>query len=203
MKQWDYIQKTYNKLAQLLSTRQATSDTEKPPRSTETTHSDKANYLLAFRTIITMLSFLQRLSPYARSAATQEQSLGPKTKEDRKVLKVLDALSSILVRQHEKTALVARPYCGSQLKVFASVVDSTAACTKTHLQPGVWNWVRNVTVAVNPRRQEVANATSLPVIRNCQAGVPPALIAAAAAGGASGSRAPSKSVLDLYLQNHW
>lgn len=198
MKQWDYIQKAYNKLAQLMSG-QATSDTKKSPRSTETTHSDKASYLLAFRTIITMLSLLQRLSPYSRSATTQEQSLGPKTTENRKVLKVLDALSSVLVREHDKIALVARPCCGSPLKVFASVVDSTAACTKTRLQPDVWNWVRNITVAVNPRKQDRTNTTSFPVIRDCQAKVPAALITAAAAGGSGWSR----SLLDLFLRDHW
>jgi hypothetical protein len=222
MNVWHSIQKAYNGLAQRLGGQATTSDSGGPP-STVTAHEDKTKDLLAFRTIIMMLSFLQRLSPYTRSFTTPEQSLGPENEEDRKVLKVLDSLSTILVRHNDIAAVVAQPYNGSSesLKVFASVLDSTSTSTESPLQPasgasvarGICNWINNITVTINPRRKnsekttppplsiKLGNTTTLPLISDCRDEVPAELIAAA--GGASATPSQGTPVLDLFLQKYW
>lgn len=57
--------------------------------------------LLAFRTIIAMLSYMDSHNSRLATMAPIGES------KDRKELRVLDALSTVLIREHEKTAVVA------------------------------------------------------------------------------------------------
>ena len=75
-----------------------------------------AEYHHAFRTIITMLSFIESPTP-----STSETGPIGFEKKDCKNLRVLDALSAILVREHEIVAAVAEPYPGPDLQVLVSV----------------------------------------------------------------------------------
>jgi hypothetical protein len=78
----------------------------------------KTNDILAFCTIITLLSYIQ--SPNAE----QDKVAPTATSEEHEEMRVLDALAALLVRQHEITAVIAKPYDGSILQVFASVMHS-------------------------------------------------------------------------------
>ena len=97
---WAAINRAFQKVSSR-SNMPAIDRTDKSPEPSPT----KANDLLAFRTIITMLSHIQ--SPNNESTTT-----GPiaTVKEDRDELRVLDALSAMLSRQHEITAVLAKPY---------------------------------------------------------------------------------------------
>jgi hypothetical protein len=108
---------------------------------------DKAEDLLAFRTITTMLHFIQSHSSYYTGAIVTAT-------EDRNDLRVLDALSAILIRQHKIVAVVAKPYDGPNLQVIASVICPTN--TDSLLQPDALttSFWRRFTVAPNPRKDK-------------------------------------------------
>lgn len=80
-----------------------------------TVEDDAHEALLAFRTITTMLSLIQ--SP------TEVTNTGQKdiSRVQRHDLRVLDALSAVIVREHEVAAVMAKPYNGASVEVFASV----------------------------------------------------------------------------------
>lgn len=77
------------------------------------TANDKAH--LAFRTIVTMLSLIQ--SP-TEVTNTGRKDISDKQRRD---LRVLDALSAVIVREHEVAAVMAKRYDGASVEVFASV----------------------------------------------------------------------------------
>ena len=77
------------------------------------------------------------------------------------------------MRQHEITAVVARPYDGSNLQVFASI----AYLSNTE---------------INGHINHLMNQTSLPYIGDHQDKLPIELVAA-----------PRNKVLNIYLKNHW
>jgi hypothetical protein len=129
---WDAINCAFQKV----SSRSNTPAIDKTPEPSPT----KANDLLAFRTIITMLSHIQ--SPNNKSTNT-----GPiaTVKDDREVLRVLDALSAMLSRQHEITAVLAQPYDGSKLQVFAATAYPSNA-DQPGAEPSTQSfWSRNFT----------------------------------------------------------
>ena len=86
----------------------------------EPSPSTKAEDLLAFRTITTMLFFIQSTTGQLRRTANTTTPLGTDW-EDRRLLRILDALSTVLVREHEVIAVVVKPYDGSN--VLASMVQ--------------------------------------------------------------------------------
>ena len=172
---------------------------ESQPRKENLSFGSKAEDLLALRTIIAMLSFIH--SPNGRSP-TETGPIGTQ-KVVRGELRVLDALSALLIRHHEITAVVAPLYNvpTSNLQVFASVVDPSIPDPELSLQPGTnsenpgfWTRFRNFTVSVNPRHEKtndkvidsLMNNTSLPLIRDCDDLAPEDLVTAAK-GGASKS----------------
>ena len=131
--------------------------------------SNKPNDLLAFRTITMMLQSLQ--SPNTRISIEEPISIG---KMDRRELRVLDALSTVLIRQHEITAVVAGPYDGSTLQVFVSVVyasDSQPSHQSGSSDEGQLSWLKGFTFSMNPRRHKInghndslINKTGLPLV---------------------------------------
>ena len=84
--------------------------------------STKAEDLLAFCTITTMLSFIQSTTGQLRCTANTTTPLGT-DQEDCRLLRLLDALSTVLVREHEVIAVVVKPYDGSDVQVLASMVQ--------------------------------------------------------------------------------
>jgi len=88
---------------------------ESPGQSDNSTAFNAAHAILAFRTITTMLSLIQ--SP-TEITSTGEKDL---SKEQRDKLRVLDALSAVIVRQHEIAAVMAKPSNGDKIEVLASV----------------------------------------------------------------------------------
>lgn len=127
----------------------------------------KEKYLKAFRTITMMLSSMQ-----SQSQASIESTTRPEiAKKDRNDLKLLDALSTILIRRHEIVAVVAKPFDGSKLQVIASVAHPSN--TELFSQPDDDQrfWSRFITAA-NPRLDKIhkrddslINSTSTPLIR--------------------------------------
>jgi hypothetical protein len=99
----------------------------------------------------------------------QDQKL---QKKDRNDLKLLDALSTLLIRRHEIVAVVAKPYDGSKLQVIASVANpsNTELFSQPECDQGFWS--RFITAA-NPRlnlsenhhADSLINSTSTPLIR--------------------------------------
>jgi len=165
--------------------------TDKSPEPSPT----KANDLLAFRTIITMLSHIQ--SPNNESTNT-----GPiaTVKEDRDELRVLDALSAMLSRQHEITAVLAKPYDGSNLQVFVSTTyPSNAEPLLYGAEPSTqsfWSRIWNFTAVTNPRDIQVnGHADSLMNQTPLQDKIPGELVTAAAA--------ENIPLLNIFLENHW
>ena len=84
--------------------------------------STKAEDLLAFRTITTMLYFIQSTTGQLGHTATTTAPLGT-NQEDHRSLRILDALSTVLVREHEVIAVVVKPCDGSDVQVLASMVQ--------------------------------------------------------------------------------
>jgi hypothetical protein len=194
---WDAITRVFEKV----SNRSMFESTKarKPPRPTSTKDED----LCAFRTIITMLSYLQ--SPTMRLTTKMEQPFI----EGRKELRVLDALSAVLIRQHEITAVVAQSTGGSNLQVLASVTCPSSVDPLLPPSPGaepdgqgLWDRIcANFTVAINPRESKInnnidslMNLTSLPVIGDHQDRVPKELVTAAQNNG---------PLLDVFLETCW
>jgi hypothetical protein len=83
------------------------------PNSQESEDCSKTNAILAFRTITTMLSLIQ---PTNRNN-TEPTNV---SKEQRYELRVLDALSAVLVRRHEIAAVMTKHNNGSGIQVLAS-----------------------------------------------------------------------------------
>jgi hypothetical protein len=176
---------------------QAIDTSEMPPaKFSQSSDPTKTKDLLAFRTITTMLSFIQspsrRLPPDTGTISTD--------RNDRRELKVLDALSTVLIREHEITAVVALPYNnGSNLQVFASVVHPSNSANSN--DRGLWGLFCNFTATLNSRASKIfsntdslLNETSLPLIGDDEDKVPRNLITTAK------ENAP---LLDVFLQSHW
>jgi len=164
--------------------------------------STKDEDLRAFRTITVMLTLIQssasRLPSEAGLIATGG---GNRAKE----LSVLDALSAVLVRDQEITAVVGRQYNGSGLEVFASVIYPSKA--QPLVQPGVsnqrslWESIFDFTVAINPRTDPInnrfdslTNKSTFPLFGDYEDIIPKDLVSAAAA---------KENVLGIYLESHW
>jgi hypothetical protein len=192
----DLLKRTFNKM-------QAIDTSKMPPaESSQASTSAKAKDLLAFHTITTMLSFIQSPASRRLSFVTGPICI---ERNDRRELRVLDALSAVLIREHEITAAVAPPhYNGSHLQVFASVVHPSESL----LQHGansddqsLWDRFCNLTATLNPRTSKIygntdslLNNTSLPLIGDYEDKVPRNLITAAKG---------NVPVLDVFLQSHW
>ena len=88
----------------------------------EPSPSTKAEDLLAFCMIIMMLSFIQSTTGQLGCTAIMTAPLGT-DQEDHRLLRILDALSTVLVREHEVIADMVKPYNGSDVQVLASMVQ--------------------------------------------------------------------------------
>ena len=69
-----------------------------------------------------MLSFIQSTTGQLRCTANTTTPLGT-DQEDRRLLRILNALSTVLVREHEVIAVLVKPYDGSNVQVLASMVQ--------------------------------------------------------------------------------
>ena len=92
------------------------------PEPSEPSPSTKAEDLLAFCMITMMLSFIQSTTGQLGCTATTTAPLGTKW-EDRRLLRILDALSTVLVRKHKIITVMVKPYDGSDVQVLASMVQ--------------------------------------------------------------------------------
>ena len=77
--------------------------------------SDLDSGILAFRTITTMLALIQ--------CPTETTKIEPVhiSKSKRKELRVLDAIAALLIREHEKVAVMGIPYDGKSIQVISTV----------------------------------------------------------------------------------
>jgi hypothetical protein len=103
--------------------------------------------ILAFRTITTMLSTIQ--SP-TKIASTVVQRL---PNEQRRELRVLDALSAVAVRQHEIVAVTAKSYGGANVEVLMSVniLEPALNIYQHSGAQSTWNALRWFRITPNPR----------------------------------------------------
>ena len=164
-----------------------------PSKSSDAT---KAQDLLAFRTIISMLSFLQ--SPTSRASSLSIWG----SEDDRSTLTMLDALSAVLIREHEVTAVMTKPFDGFNLPIFTSVVHPTVKSllqSSTHSDSrGFWNRMRDFVlpfILINSNTDSLMNKTSLPIVGDYEDKVPADLVTASLKG--------NESLLDAYLAAHW
>ena len=81
-------------------------------------HDDTHTAILAFRTVTTMLALIQ--SPNEIASTGRKEDLLP---QQRRQLRVLDALAAVAVRQHEIVAVMSKDYNGFNIEVIASVND--------------------------------------------------------------------------------
>jgi hypothetical protein len=95
---WDVLDRGFQKVSDSSNVQAIDRTSDKSQPSQPTITDTKAKDLLAFRTITTLLSYIQ-------SSNTELAKTGPigTVKGDRNELGVLDALSAILIRQHEIT----------------------------------------------------------------------------------------------------
>lgn len=109
-------------LLRRLRSKQQLRPTESPRQSDRSITFDSDDAILAFRTITTMLSLIQ--SPTETTSTREKEDF---TKDKRRELKILDALSAVAVRRFEIVAVVAKSYNGSNLEVIASVNNAGPA----------------------------------------------------------------------------
>lgn len=142
-----------------------------------------------------------------RPPVTVNPILG-KSREDLAALRILDALSTVLIREHEITAVMATPYDGENMPVFASVMHPTVEPSQSDLSAnpdvdtGFWSRMLNFTVSMNPRTSKInsntdslMNKSPLPIIGDYEHEIPRDLVQASHEGNVS--------LLDVYLTSHW
>ena len=158
----------------------------------------KTEDLLAFNTITTMLTYFR--APNNRLATNVPIGIGD---DDRRILKVLDAVSAVLIREHEVTAVVAKPYEGSKFQVFASVTypGNTEPLLQSSAESSFWD---RFIVGVNPRDNAInrhtdslLNSTLLPIFGDHKDQVPQKLIDAAQ------EKLDAPRVLNTFLETCW
>ena len=135
--------------------------------------------------------------------------LGTK-REDCRSLRILDALSTVLVRKHEVIAVMVKPYDGSDVQVLASMVQPS---NESLLQSGansdsqsfMRHMLSNFTIAMNTRhdpiynhKDSLMNSSPLPHIGDYEDKVPEDLTAAIKSGVKV-----SDLVLRAYLDAYW
>ena len=197
--------------------KQAINSSKMQRKPSEPSPSTKAEDLLAFRTITTMLSFIQSTTGQLRRTANTMTPLGT-DREDRRLLRILDALSTVLVREHEVIAVVVKPYDGSDVQVLASMVQPSnepllQPSNESLLQSGAnsdsQSFLRrvlsNFTFAMNTHHNPIyknndslLNSSPLPRIGDYEDKVPEDLTAAVKSGVKV-----SDSVLRAYLDAYW
>jgi len=123
----------------------------------------------ALRTILTMLSVLHRADHPKDLNPLAGKSPPVPTNEQTKELRVLSALATILVTEHEKVAVVAKNGNGRSVEVF-TFTDSIAAdkSTTKSLSANIIEYLRSFIVTINPR--DKANET-YPTIYNPKDGL--------------------------------
>ena len=113
MQPWKKLSSTFKK---------AIDSSKMQPEPSKPSPSTKAEDLLAFHMITIMLSFIQSTTGQLRSTATTTAHLGT-NQEDCRSLRILDALSTVLVRKHKVIAVMVKPYDGSDVQFLASMVQ--------------------------------------------------------------------------------
>ena len=123
---------------------------KQPKTSNEASEQPIANgipeLILAFRTITTMLSYIQRQTP------SSEAKPRPTDTDQRHELKILNALATLLVRENEVVAVVAKPasHVGS-IEVIASPHSIRPSVALTTSQPGLGDYFWQFLTTPNPR----------------------------------------------------
>ena len=130
--------------------------------------------------------------------------------EDHRLLRILDALSTVLIREHKVIAVMVKPYDGSNIQVLASIVKPS---NESLLQSGAnsdsqsfMSWMlSNFTIAMNTHytplynnKDSLMNPSTLPCIGDYEDKVPEDLTAAVKLGVKV-----SYSVLRAYLDAYW
>jgi hypothetical protein len=127
--------------------------------------------------------------------------LDPKDDNEKQELRELDALSALLIRKHEITAVVAD---WTQHEVFASVIFpnncNAEPLVQSKLNKSWKSKIISFTASMNPRTSPndiVMNDTLQPIIVECDSKHVPSSLAVA-----SHSRDNAASLLDNYLAEH-
>jgi hypothetical protein len=127
------------------------------PPSNGTDNTDVSRNILAFRTITTMLARIQQQSLTLNDIIVENQS-------DRQKLRILNALATVMVVDHEVVAVVTSPVDSTQLNVLAckapphsttELIPPSNQSTTGHL----WKLL----VSGNPR---LDSQTSVPCLRD-------------------------------------
>lgn len=124
--------------------------------------------IMAFRTMTTIISLIQRTDP---SLKAPELSPPSPTDEQSRELRVLSALATILVMEHEKVAVVAKHgnSSGGGVEVFACTDSSAGKNTKSDSESSyadIFQYLWNFVVAENPRENPQDDDSEYPAIHN-------------------------------------
>jgi hypothetical protein len=125
--------------------------------------------ILALRTMLKMLSLLQHLKTDEDSNTRQSVE---NTEVQKREIKVLSALATVLVMEHEKVAVVAKHGNGEGIEVFACTDQIAADKTNDSYLTDLWNFL----TTINPKTKGVglSNKGAYPCIRSLkdEAGYP-------------------------------
>ena len=200
MQQWKKLSSTF---------KQVIDSSKMQCKPSEPSPSTKAEDLLTFHMIIMMLSFIQSTTGQLGHTAITMAPLGT-DQEDRRSLRILDALSTVLVREHKVIAVMVKPYNRSKVQVLASIVKPS---NESLLQSGansdsqsfMSQMLSNITIAMNTcytpiynNKDSMMNPSTLPCIGDYEDKVPEDLTAAVKSGVKV-----SDSVLRAYLDAYW
>ena len=117
--------------------------------------------IYALRTMLTMLSLIHANSAVKvlESLDTRSQDL---TERESKELKILTALATVLVMEHEKVAVVANPGNGERVEVFlCTAIDKSTKSSEANFL----GYLRSFVVMTNPQK-DIKQETTRPTICN-------------------------------------
>lgn len=167
---------------------------------------DHQDAIYAFRTITTMLAHI-----HSPTETTNSRERTVPDKDERRELRLLDALAVIAVREHEIVAAVAKGNDGSSIQVLLSAnsVDFPLNIPQHSKSPSIWNDPIHWFITPNPRdhgwpRNRKEPIDSLTQIRedtymrvvDPSSGVSQVLSTVAATG-------TSSDLLDAFLSTAW
>jgi hypothetical protein len=120
----------------------------------------------ALRTMITMLSVIH-VNSGVKAPEIHSRSPVP-TETQSKELKILTALATVLVMDHEEVAVVAKHGNGERVEVFACTDRIAVDESTKSSHSNIMEYFRNLLVTANPRKLEDANrgTVTYPIICN-------------------------------------
>ena len=172
----------------------------KSPKNDDSNSFDVPKAILAFRTITSMLSLIQ--SPTTTTNTGQIKA----SREQRAELRVLDALSAVVVREHEVAAVMVRPFNGLSIEVLTSVTGNNFEPALTITQHGQSSTGRNLLrwlISPNPRDHSRNPADKMDSLNRTIQDTPMKLVDPTTEISKELSAAKESDLFSTFLQTQW